>query len=294
MDQALHLRERARQRRENRDVHGEQGFWPAVRVLAVTSGKGGVGKTNITVNLAMALSAQGENVLIMDADLGLANIDVLLGVRTRYNIGHVLSGERSLSEVIVDGPGKIKILPASSGVEQVTNLSAEERMHLLGEFENLDYPIDVMLIDTGAGISSNVMYFAVSAQHIIIVATPEPTSITDAYAVMKVLSTKYGESRFLLLPNNVQGEKGARKIYMDLSTVANKFLNISMDLLGYIPADSHIPRSVRSQKAVLDMFPEAASSQAFIRLAQRVMALKPPSGLKGNTQFMWGRSIKSE
>ncbi len=294
MDQALHLREKARERRENQESYGEGSFWPKVRVFAVTSGKGGVGKTNISVNLAMALSNVGKNVLIMDADLGLANIDVLLGIAPKYNIGHVLSGERRLSEVIVQGPGNVKILPASSGVEKMTDLSSEERLHLLSEFEELEDPVDVMLIDTGAGISSNVMYFSVSAQHIIIVATPEPTSITDAYAVMKVLSTKYGESRFLLLPNNVQGEKGAKKIYMDLSTVANKFLNISIDLLGFIPSDTHIPKSVRNQKAVLDMFPEAAASQAFTKLAQRVLALKPPAGLKGNTQFLWGRSIKGE
>jgi len=293
MDQAVHLREKAKEIREkNRPKVSESGIRPDLRVIAVTSGKGGVGKTNVTANLAIALAKKGKRVLVLDADLGLANMDILLGLTPQYNIQHILDGRKVLAEVIVEGPSNIKVLPAASGVVKMTNLSEDERLRLLSEFENYDEPLDILLIDTGAGISENVMYFLVAAQQTIIVATPDPTSITDAYAVMKVLSTEYSENRFLLLPNNVPGERAAKKIYEDLSSVASRFLNISIDLIGYIPADNHVQKAVRNRKAVLEMFPDSDASVAFQQLADRLLSTPVEKELKGNIQFFWRRLLK--
>ncbi len=291
MDQAAQLIEKAREAQERRVRPGRARPAGAVRVVAVTSGKGGVGKTNISANLAIALAKRGLRVLVLDADLGLANIDVILNLTHSANIEHVLSGERSLRDVVIDGPGDIKVLPSSSGVERLTHLGEDERLKLISEFEAYESEVDILLIDTGAGISPNVMYFASAAQAAIVVATPEPTSITDAYAVMKVLSTSYGENRFFLLPNNVSGEKAARKIYQDLTGVAERFLNISIDLLGFVPTDPNISRAVRRRQAFVLAYPDSPASEAIDRLADRVLALKVPSGPKGNLQFMWRKTL---
>lgn len=293
MDQAGPLRDKVEKQKEKTATENRNGPPGPLRVIAIASGKGGVGKTNIAANLGITLAKKGKRVLIMDADLGLANIDILLGLSTPYNIEHILTGERTLREVLVEGPHGIRILPASSGVERMTMLTEAERIKLLNEFEEFDDPIDVLIVDTGAGISPNVMYFTVAAQQILVVATPEPTSITDAYALMKVLSTKYQEKRFLLVANNVANEKVARKIYQNIATVAAKFLDISLDLLGYIPSDAHLPRAVRSQQAVVEMFPESEAAQAFDVLADRLLATRVPSGPKGNIQFMWRQVLRA-
>ncbi|MCZ7587086.1 MAG: MinD/ParA family protein [Deltaproteobacteria bacterium] len=291
MDQAGELRQRARAAIE-RGVHAAAAARVGVpRVVAVTSGKGGVGKTNVTANLAIALARRGLRVMILDADLGLANIDVVLGLKPQYNVEHLLSGERALAEILVEGPAGVRIMPATSGIERLTHMDETERLRLLAAFEQFEDPLDVLLIDTGAGISPNVMYFAAAAQQTIVVATPEPTSITDAYAVMKVLSTTYGEDRFLLLANNVPNEKSARKIFDDLTKVSGRYLNISIDLLGFIPTDPNIQRAVRGRKAVIDMFPQAAASLAFGQLAERLVATRVPSGPKGGLQFFWQRFL---
>lgn len=291
MDQALHLREKAREALEHRLSERSSAGRRPLRVLSVTSGKGGVGKTNITVNLAVALARRGKRVLVLDADLGLANVDVLLGLSHKFNIEHVLSGQRTLEEVLIEGPEGIRILPSSSGVERLTNLSEDERMKLLVEFENYEPHVDILLIDTGAGISPNVMYFNIAAQAVLVVATPEPTSMADAYAVMKVMSTQYGENRFHLLANHVANEKAARKIYQDLSTVAERFLNISIDLVGYVPYDPHLPKAVRRRQAVCVAYPHSPSGRAIEELADRVLRMRVPWGPKGNIQFMWRKVL---
>ncbi len=167
-----------------------------ISTIAVTSGKGGVGKTNIVANLAISLQRQGKKVLIFDADLGLSNIDILFGMAPRYNIHHLLKGERSLEEVIVKGPEGVMVLPASSGIEELTRINEFERLRLLDEFDSFDEDVDVLLIDTSGGISSNVTFFCMAAQDIVVVITPEPTSLTDAYALIKLLYTRYQEREF--------------------------------------------------------------------------------------------------
>ena len=197
MDQASSLRKivnqsAARIKKES-SAHRETSGRPP-RVISITSGKGGVGKTNIVGNLAMALTCLGHRVLVLDADLGLANIDIIFGVHPTHNIGHVINGEKTLSEVILEGPHGIRIIPAGSGFVNLTRLTEGQKLSLLSEFEALDDVLDFLLIDTGAGISENVLYFNLAADDCIIVATSEPTSITDAYAMMKVMSLEHGIS----------------------------------------------------------------------------------------------------
>lgn len=262
-----------------------------VQVIAVTSGKGGVGKTNVSANLALALARNGKRVLVLDADLGLGNLDVLLGLAPRYTLEHVLSGEKALADVIVNGPGGMMILPASSGIHDLTALTQDQQLQLQEELEGLTRSVDVLLIDTGAGISSNVLYFAVAAQEILVVASPEPTSITDAYALMKVLHRQHGEKRFRLLVNMVEGGGEALEVYRKLCTVADRFLNISIDYVGHVPQDDYVTMAVCQQRAVGDLYPRAPSSRQFEKLAKVISGWDVPELPKGTMQFFWRRQI---
>ena len=265
----------------------------SVRVISVTSGKGGVGKTNITANLAIALARLGRQVLIWDADLGLANIDILLGLNSRYNINHLLNGDKTLEEIIIEGPEGVKIMPASSGIQEMAALSEGQKVRLLNEFDHYNVNLDFLLIDTGAGVSSNVMYFNMAAQECIIVVTPEPTSITDAYALIKIMTTKYNEKSFKILMNLVSSAEEAKAIFTLLASVADKHLDsISLDYLGYIPRDEYIPESIKKQRALLDLYPSAESSKFFKDLAKRVINSPIKSNLDGNIKFFWQRLLR--
>jgi flagellar biosynthesis protein FlhG len=263
-----------------------------VRVISVTSGKGGVGKTNIVANLALALTLMGKTVLVMDADLGLANVDVLLGLNPQYNVHHVFSGEKNLSEVIIKGPGGFWVMPASSGVQELTALSKEQKLILLSELDSLDQRIDFLLIDTGAGISSNVIYFNIAAQEKIVVVTPEPTSLTDAYATIKVLARRYQERHFEILINSASDEKEAKAIYRKLGIAADRFLgSLSLDYLGFIPYDENIPMAVARQKAVIEAYPGSPSSRTFVGLARNISEMPMPTRMCGNISFFWHRLL---
>ncbi|MGE3152766.1 MAG: MinD/ParA family protein [Nitrospiraceae bacterium] len=264
---------------------------PAFRVIAVTSGKGGVGKTNVVLNLGIALAQAGQRVLVLDADIGLGNVDVLLGIVPRYTLSHVLAGERRLSEIMVRGPEGIMILPAGSAEWDLTALSSEQQVVIQEELEQLAPSIDVLLLDTGAGISSNVLFFAAASQEILVVASPEPTSMADAYAVMKVLAQRYRETRFRLLVNMAKSRREALEVYRRLLLVSGRFLNISIDYAGMIPADDYLPMAVQRQQAVLAAFPHAPSSAAFRRLAEVVLEWEPARHLKGGVQFFWHRLL---
>lgn len=257
------------------------------RVIAITSGKGGVGKTNIVANLGFVLSRMGKRVFVLDADMGLANIDVLLGLAPHYNFQHVFHGEKRLEDIIVDGPGGMKILPASSGVQELSELTQEQKLMLLGEFSSFGSRLDVLLIDTGAGISSNVMYFNMAAQEKIVVVTPEPTSITDAYAIIKVMSKKHDEKHFKLVVNQVKDEHEAQGLYSNLSSVAEKFLNVSLDYVGYITHDEHVKQAVRSQKLVTMLYPRSAASLCFVRLARHLLEQHAQETPCGTIGFFW-------
>jgi flagellar biosynthesis protein FlhG len=250
---------------------------PRTRVIAVTSGKGGVGKTNIVANLGFALSRGGQRVLIWDADLGLGNLDILLGVAPRWNLSHVLSGEKAIDEIMVEGPGRMTILPASSGIQELTRLSESQKERIFAELSQLLESIDVLLIDTGAGISSNVLYFNTLAREILVVVTPEPTSITDAYALMKILSLRHGIRHFGLLVNMARDEAEAEEVFRQLALVTGRFLQMSLSFSGTILSDESIPRSVRRQKVAGELFPNGRSSRGFMQLAQRLLAKPTPA-----------------
>jgi flagellar biosynthesis protein FlhG len=258
-----------------------------LQVMAVTSGKGGVGKTNVVANLALALAQAGKRVLVLDADLGLGNLDVLLGLTPRYTLKHVLRGERGLADIVLRGPGGIEILPASSGVHDLTALTVEQQILLQDQLEHIARAIDMLLIDTGAGISSNVLFFAAAAKEILVLASPEPTSITGVYALMKVLSTRYGETRFRLIANMVRNPREGAEVFRKIAAIADRFLNISIDHIASIPIDDYIPLSVCRQRAVVELFPHALASQEFYRLANIVCGWEVSPIPKGTIQFFW-------
>ncbi len=262
-----------------------------VRVMSVSSGKGGVGKSNIVINLSLALDRLGYRVLIMDADLGLANIDVLLGLTPKFNMSHVLNGQKMLDEVIVDGPGRVKIMPASSGIQELTRLTDEQKLLFLELLDGLETDTDILLIDTGAGISDTVLYFNLAANERIIVVTPEPTSLTDAYALIKVLYSRHGERHFRILVNSAANESAGKAIFGKISKVADHFLDgLSLDYMGTIPHDTAVTKSVLQQRALLEAFPETPASKAFMRVAENVRRNRP-SVNQGTIQFFWKRLL---
>jgi flagellar biosynthesis protein FlhG len=270
----------------NHDDHRREA---GLKVLSVTSGKGGVGKTNIVANLAYALSERGMKVLVLDADLGLGNIDVLLGLNPLFTLHDVLRGDASLQEVVVPGPGGIRILPAPSGQIELTNLTEADRLRFLSAIDELEEEVDVFLIDTGAGIAANVCFFNMAAQEVYVVATPEPTSLTDAYALIKVMSREYGEKSFKLIVNEVSGEREALSVFRHLTAVCDRFLNIRLELAGFVPVDPRLARAVRDQQLVNERYPEAISSRCIREIALAIE--RSPSAMfpKGNIQFFWRR-----
>lgn len=262
------------------------------KVYSVTSGKGGVGKTAVTANLAYSLALCGKRVLILDADLGLANIDVVFGLTPRYNLNHFFAGEQTLDGIMIEGPLGIKILPAGSGIQNFTRLDSNLKMQLLQGLDNMNNRFDYVLIDTEAGISDNVTYFNTAAQEIIIVTTPEPTAITDAYALMKLLSTQFHEKKFNLVVNQIQGEDDALDVYRKLTLVSNRYLDISIDYLGSIPHDRQMIEAIRRQRVLSELQPGSKVATAFSRLAGRICAAPEASKDKGNVQFFWKRLLK--
>jgi flagellar biosynthesis protein FlhG len=258
-----------------------------IRVIAITSGKGGVGKTNIAANLAYHLSQMKKKTLILDADMGLANIDVILGLAPKYNLSHVLSGEKALADVILEGPGGMQILPASSGIQEMAELSKGEKLALLDELGEFGGELDFLLIDTAAGIAGNVIYFNVAAREIIVVVSPEPTSITDAYALIKILYSNYGEKRFMLLANMVRNSSEAREVFLKVSNATSHFLNLSIDYLGYVLDDTRVTDAVRRQKAVAEIFPDSRASKCLQSIARKLCKLQPEFCESGSLKFFW-------
>jgi flagellar biosynthesis protein FlhG len=260
------------------------------KVFTIASGKGGVGKTNIVVNLAIACQRQGKRVLIFDADLGLANIDIIFGLDPQYTVEDLISGQKDLSQIIVQGPENVSIIPASSGVQELTNLTEGQKMHLLNEFDSLNNQYDLMLIDTGAGVSSNVIYFNLAAEERIIVVRPEPTSITDAYALIKIMFSQYGVKSFHLLMNMVSGEVEAKAVYNNLSKVLSRFMRgIRIDYAGYIMSDELLQKSVTKRRPVLSLYPDASSSKNFNTLADYLLKQDSEVSFDGNIKFFWKR-----
>lgn len=273
-------------------LEGEHMNRDRIRVISVTSGKGGVGKTSVVANLALALCRMNKRVLILDADLGLANMDVMLGLNPRYTIDHVLKGEKRMEEVIISAPGGFKLLPAASGMQELTELDSSQRLFLLNELDSIQDRFDVLLIDTGAGISSNVMYFNFAAMEKVVVVTNEPTSLTDAYALIKVLTNKYHQKRFKILVNAARSAAEAGRIYRHLGLVVDQFLGSpSLDYLGWIPYDKMVPAAIRQQQVVLQRYPETPASKSFVEVAERLVADEDEQAFEGDIKFFWRKLL---
>lgn len=255
------------------------------KVIAVTSGKGGVGKTNVSINLAMTLSQLGQTVTLLDADLGMANIDVLLNLRPLRNLSHVIQGECQLGDIIIPGPLGVRIVPASSGVKMMSNLSVRQQVALIHAFSHLDQNTDVLIIDTSAGLNDGVVNFCTAAHEILLVVCNEPASVADAYAMIKVLRADYGIHRFRVLVNMVQSATEGRELFGRLSAVSQRYLDVVLHHCGVIPRDPLLVRAVQSQTALVAAFPASPAALAFKELARTADKWLMPNRANGRLEF---------
>jgi flagellar biosynthesis protein FlhG len=264
-----------------------------IKVISVTSGKGGVGKTQVVANLALALKQSGKEVLIFDGDMGLANIDIIYNINPPYNLQHLLSGQKSIDEVLFSGPDGVKILPAASGVKELTQLDESTKSALIDQLDQLDGRFDVVLIDTAAGISENVMYLNSSAQAIFVVVTPEPTSITDAYALMKVASTQYGEKCFHIITNQCRNEEEGKLIFKSLLNATDQFLDsVQLWHLHNLPYDEKVRQSITRQQPMIKFDKDGPLAKSYRELATKTVKLEVGSA-KGGMQFFLKQALGS-
>lgn len=265
-----------------------------IQVIAVTGGKGGVGKSNVSVNLSVALAQLQQRVMLLDADLGLANIDVLLGIRAQKNIADVLAGDCSLRDILINGPGGIRIVPAASGVQQMAELSAQQHGALIQAFSTLGDQLDVLVIDTAAGISNTVMSFVSAAQEVLVVVCDEPSSITDAYALIKLLNTEHKVNRVHVLANMVGNAKEGQLLFNKLTQVCERFLDISLQYIGAIPADENVRKAVQKQKPFLEYAPRCKASQAVKQIASKVQQWPVSTCPRGHLEFFVEHLLKQQ
>ncbi|MGC8732334.1 MAG: MinD/ParA family protein [Halothiobacillaceae bacterium] len=263
-----------------------------VQVLAVTSGKGGVGKTNVSVNLAVALARSGQQVMLMDADLAMANVDVLLGIHPKLNLAHVMDGSHSLQEVIVEGPAGIHVVPASSGVKKMAELGPRENAGLIHAFSELTLPLDTLIIDTAAGIADSVVSFSRAAREVLVVVCDEPASLTDAYALIKVLSRDYGVDRFHVIANMTHSPSEGRLLYQKLAAVCDRFLDVTLNFLGAVPFDEYLRKAVQRQQPVVEAYNASRAAQSFMQMAERIAKWPRPSGPDGRLEFFVERLVQ--
>ncbi len=269
MDQAEQLRRRVQQQAQHSG---------STRVIAVTSGKGGVGKTSLSVNLAIQLSKRGKRVVIIDADFGLANVEIMLGIRPQYTMSDLIYNDMNIDDIITSGPLDIGFISGGSGVQDMVNLDREQVRMLISKLVRLDTLADVIIIDTGAGISDSVLEFVLSSPEVLIVATPEPTSITDAYSLLKAVnrskdfSTK--DKKIEIVTNRVGNHEEGKEIYNKLNIVSTKFLNIPLDYLGAILQDSNASRSIIEQKPISLAFPYSSATRCYQDICNRLFTFQ--------------------
>ena len=287
-DQAQALREINSYGQDNLSV----GHQSSPQVISITSGKGGVGKTSVVSNLAVTWAKQGGKVLIIDADLGLANIDVVFGLSPKYTLNHFFANKRGLQDIMIEGPHGIKILPAGSGVQRYTTLIPADHLRFIDELDSLNSDFDLVLVDTGAGISENVTYFSTAAQTILVVTTPQITAITDAYALIKLLALRYHEKNFQLLVNTAKNEREALHVYEKLTTVAHRFLGASVGFLGWLPYEKRLNDALSRQKAFVEVYPKSKLGDGCQQVIQKLMNEAVLTSQKGNSQFFWSKLFK--
>ncbi|MBT9555138.1 MAG: MinD/ParA family protein [Myxococcales bacterium] len=266
------------------------GFERAFRVIAVTSGKGGVGKTNVVVNLAIQLAREGRRVLVFDADLGLSNCDIMMGVVARKDLRHLIYEGATFDECVVEGPEGVHLLSGGSGVAELAQLGDAERLRLLAAIEGASPRYDTILIDTGAGIGSNVLFFAGAAHEVVIVLAPEPTALADAYSTIKVLAKRSGIQRVLVCVNRVSSVTAAREAFGRLHALTSRFLNVVVELGGWIPVDVHVEAAVAAQVPVSVLHPMSPSAQRFKLLGDAISRRRPELASSGGFHMFW-RSV---
>jgi flagellar biosynthesis protein FlhG len=269
------------------------GAFHPVRVVAVTGGKGGVGKTNVSVNLAVSLAEMGKRTLLMDADLGLANVDVLLGLSPKFTLADLIAGRCGLEDVLLEGPEGVLVVPASSGFRHMAELTPAEHVGLVNVFSELQRALDFMIVDTAAGISDSVLTFCQAAQDTVVVVCDEPASITDAYALIKVLARERGLDRVHVIANMVRDPNEGRKLYEKLARVCERFLgDVALHYLGAVPQDDWLRRAVQRQQAVVKAYPGSPSARAITDIARTTARWQPPVGARGNVEFFVERLIQ--
>lgn len=264
-----------------------------IKVIAVTGGKGGVGKTNVSVNLSVALAEMRRRVVLLDADLGLANIDVLLGLQVKHTIADVLDGSHSLRDIMLNGPAGIKVVPATSGVQQLTQLSAHEHASLVHAFSDISDQLDVLIVDTAAGISDMVVSFVRASQEVLMVVCDEPSSITDAYALMKLLNKEHGVFRFRVIANMTRTAQEGRLLYEKLNGVCERFLDASLQYLGSVPFDETVRKCIQQRRALLELAPRSKAALAIKELAQKIDDWPVQSGPRGHLEFFIERLLQT-
>jgi flagellar biosynthesis protein FlhG len=262
-----------------------------VKVIAVTGGKGGVGKTTVSANLAVSIAAQGRDVMLVDADLGLANVDVVLGLHTRFHLGHVVKGECSLEDAIVTGPHGLQVVPAASGIKQMANLSDAEQAGIIRAFSDLYHRVEVLVVDTAAGLHGSVLTFSQAAHHVLVVVCDEPASITDAYGLIKVLSREHGVRRFQILANQTRRPGEGPDLFQKIARVCDRFLNVTLEFAGSVPYDDFLRRAVQRQTAVVEAYPASISSVALKNLAKKADKWSAPKGARGHLEFFVERMV---
>lgn len=260
-----------------------------IRVVSVTSGKGGVGKTNFTVNLALALAEYKQRVMILDGDMGLANVDLAFGLSAKYTMEHLLAGEKTIEQILLTGPQDIGIIPGGAGVQDLANLNDRHKLaHVIANLGRLERMTDLLLIDTGAGIGHTVMNFLKAADDVIILTTPEPTALTDAYGLLKTLRQESGEAEIHVVVNRVQNEAAAREAFARLEMVVDRFLNGSLDLMGWVYDDPLVGRSVMRQEPLGLCFPQSPAYKCIQWIAASLVGIyyNPPQEAGGIRKFL--------
>lgn len=287
-DQALTLRKLM----HHRMPHHQKPLKP-IRVISVTSGKGGVGKTHTVANLALLFQQAGQKVLVLDGDFGLANLNIIMGLQSKHSIEDVMSGRKEIDEILLEGPHGMKIIPASSGILKMTQWSSSDQAYLMEKLESLTEQFDILLIDTGAGIHSDVAYLNAAANEILVIATPEPTSIADAYALMKIMSHNYKVNQFKLLINMVDSAHESKVVYQNLLEVSDQFLNIRIEYLGYVLKDAKVNQSILKRKLLCDYYPHSHASRCLNVISKSILSSPVNFEVTGNVQFFW-RTFLSE
>ena len=281
VDQAANLRRLVLEK----NTEGSSG----TRSIVITSGKGGVGKTSLSVSLSIALAQDGKSVTLVDADLGLANINVILGIIPKYNLYHVIKGKKKLKDIIIDVPEGIRIIAGASGFHQLANLEQKQRDEFISSMSELGND-DYLIIDTGAGISQNVISFIMAADEVIVVTTPEPTAITDAYGIIKAIASQGNDKQIRLIVNRVQSVAEGHRVAQRVINIAGQFLNIKVEELGFVYEDMYVPKSVRNQKPFIVSYPKSKASGCVKVIADRITN-KDPELRKGSGLASFVRNL---